>query len=217
MKSFEFYTSVKLPEYVGVRARNVDELLDGIRKVDGSSIFQHTFHFLFQHHYAPSQPPSDFAYWVSVILLDHGLAERLAAINTIEFPTIQSLRERLIAVIEEHRGEHKCQTSSPDGMDFFFMRSNSVVVHTGQSAPDLPAFVHCLEKVSIGSIYHHLFEARLSRPMNDFSIWLEAHVAPQAARKIERLDPYVMTLEQIRRKIIEIVQEEEPNRVVQAG
>lgn len=215
MTSFEFYTSVKLPEYVGFRARNVDELLEGIRKVDGSSIFQHTFQFLYQHHYAPSQPPSDFAYWVSVILLDHGLAERLAAINTIEFPTIQSLRERLVTVIEEHRAEHKCSTASPDGMDFFFMRSNSVVVNTGHAAGNLTEFVSCLEKVTIGSIYHHLFEARLSRPTNDFSIWLEAQGAAQAARRIERLDPYVMTLEQIRHKIIEIIREEE-TRVVQA-
>lgn len=217
MKSFEFYTSVKLPEYVGIRARNVDELLEGIRKVDGSSIFQHTFQFLYQHHYAPSQPPSDFAYWVAVILLDHGLAERLAAINTIEFPTIQSLRERLIAVIEEHRAEHKCQTASPDGMDFFFMRSNSVVVNTGLAAPDLTSFVACIEKLTIGSIYHHLFEARLSRPLNDFSTWLEQAGASGAARKIERLDPYVLTLEQIRQRIIDIVKEEGQHRVVQAG
>ncbi len=76
---FVFQASVKLPEYTGRKATTVAELLDGIQAAEGSSIFYHTFHFLYDYQYVYHQPTSDFAYWVGAILLDHGLEERLAA------------------------------------------------------------------------------------------------------------------------------------------
>lgn len=208
---FNFHTSIKLQEYVGRKAGTVAELLDGLRRVDGLAVFHHTYHFLYEHQYAFRQPPSDFAYWVGAILLDHGLAERLAGVNPVEFPTLEALRDRLIEVIEEHRKTHDCQTHAPDGMDFFFTRSNSFVVRTDHVATDLPSFLAALEKVSIGSIYHHMFEARLWREegRNDFSIWLERELGLKvAAWRIERLEPYLMTLEEIRKRTLDILKEE---------
>jgi hypothetical protein len=206
---FVFYSSIKLPEFAGRKASTARELLDGIRAVDGSSIFHHTFHFLYQTQYVIGQPASDFAYWTDVILLDHGLAERLSAVNPVEFSTIRSLRERLLCVIEEHLAERECTARAPDNMDFYFMRANSVVVRTPYTASDLPSFRDALEKISIGSLYHHLFESRMKPGvrLNDFSDWLEDHLGlPALARQVARLDPFFFTLEEIRKRLLAIVQ-----------
>lgn len=213
---FRFHSSIKLPEFTGRRASTVAELLEGIQAVDGSSIFHHTFHFVFEHQYATAQPPSGFAYWVGTILLDHGLAERLTAVNPVEFPSLRSLRERLINVIEDHRGSHDCSTHSPDGMDFFFMRANTIVVPTLFSATDLASFGESIERVPISSIFHHMFEARLrlEGPSNDLSAWIGQELGHRPlAERIARLDPYLLTLEGIRRRILVLVRsalEEKP-------
>ncbi len=208
--AFVFKASSKLPEFVGIKAGTVAELQEGIRRVDDAGIFHHTFHFLYDHPFARRQPPSDFAYWVGTILLDHGLAERLAAVTIGQCASLGALRERLILIIDEHRRTHECRTSSPDGMDFFFMRSNSVVVPTSRQATDLPSFAEAIESVGPSSIYHHLFESKLSRRdgRNDFSAWLEDEwKLTAAARRIEALDPFLMSLEEIRRRILNILKE----------
>ncbi len=200
-----FYTSIKLPEYVGRKAGTVEELLEGIRAVDGSCIFHHTYHFLYQTQYALAQPKSDFAYWVDVILHDFELAERLSAVNPVEFSTIRALRERLVGVMEEHLRANDCRARAPGNMDFYFIRANSVVVRTPYSACDLPSFRECLKKLSIGSLYHHLFESRMKPGIkaNDFSDWLSDQLGlASLAEQIARLDPFLFTLEEIRGRIL---------------
>lgn len=206
---FVFYTSIKLPEFAGRKAGNVEELLDGIRTVDGSSIFHHTFHFLYETQFAIAQPSSDFAYWVDVILLDHGLSERLAAVNPVEFTTIRSLRDRLVCVMEEHISEHGCTARAPGNMNFYFMCANSVVVRTPYAAEDLPSFRDALEKIPIGSLYHHLFESHMKPGVkdNDFSDWLNDHLGlASQAKQIARLDPFLFTLDEIRRRLLTVLQ-----------
>jgi len=65
-----------------------------------------------------------------------------------------------------------------------------------------------LKKVSIRSLYFHMFEARmrLGVPDNDFSQWLKGIGEEGLANEISRLDPYNMTLESLRRKIIRMVE-----------
>jgi hypothetical protein len=96
-------------------------------------------------------------------------------------------------------------------MDFFFMRSNSIVFPTDHTAADPASFAAALGRVSIGSIYHHMFEARLWREegRNDFSAWLQDELGLKvAAWRIERLEPYLSSLEDIRKQIQTIVKEE---------
>ncbi|MBI3098126.1 MAG: hypothetical protein HYY93_07775 [Planctomycetes bacterium] len=88
------------------------------------------------------------------------------------------------------------------------MRANSLVLPTGHVAVDLDSFTAAIERVSISSIYHHMFESkiRLDHDPNDFSAWITHEIGePRLARKIARLDPYFLTLEQIRARIIDLV------------
>ena len=49
-----------------------------------------------------AEPPNDFAYWVNTALQDEALAEKLAAIDTVQYSRIKDLRERIVQTIEDH-------------------------------------------------------------------------------------------------------------------
>ena len=65
---FKFYTQVSIPELTGLKASNLQDLLDLIKTVPGSVIYYHTHRFLQQHQYLSPEPPNDFAYWITGIL-----------------------------------------------------------------------------------------------------------------------------------------------------
>jgi len=71
-------------------------------------------------------------------------------------------------------------------------------------------FAEILKKISIDSIYFHVFEARLrlERGTNDFSLWIESSLGEEAlAGEIARLDPYTRTLDNLRRTLIHLIEE----------
>src|SRR5687768_11757002 len=96
---FRFSTPYSLIELTGLRARDLSELVNHIANVPGASIYYHTHHFLKQHHFLSPEPPNDFAYWVSEVLQEGRLGERLAAIDTVRFTSIRDLRDKLVEVI----------------------------------------------------------------------------------------------------------------------
>lgn len=206
---FHFSTQVHLRELTGLKARNLNELLLHLKTVPGSVIYHHTHHFLQQHHYLSPEPPNDFAYWVTEALNEVQLGEKLASINTCEFSTLRALREKIAATIENFLEKSKRPLKEAnEGQEFHFIKSVSFVFPTPYSASTLEEFCDVLGKVSIHSIYYHMFEARLrlERGVNDFSVWLETALGEtELAKKIARLDPYTHTLEALREKIMGLV------------
>jgi hypothetical protein len=206
---FEFYTRLNLPLLLGVRARSVPELLSGIKAAPGASIYYHTHRFLQQHHYLSPEPPNDFAFWVTAALGLDALGERLASIDTIRFRTITALQQRLVEVLETYRRESRSPSpESPEGEEFHFLSCRTFILPAGLSAKDLAEFVSILRTVSINSIYFHMFEARLrlERGENDFSNWFEAIGHKDLAAEVARLDPYTMTLEGLRKSLVQKVE-----------
>ena len=53
---FKFYTQLHIPELTGLKAANLQELLDLIKTVSGSVIYHHTHRFLQQHQYLSPEP-----------------------------------------------------------------------------------------------------------------------------------------------------------------
>lgn len=207
MEPFRFYTRFHLSELTGLRAANLTSLLEGIREVPGACIYHHTHRFLQQHQYLSPEPPNDFAHWVTEILSEVELGERLASIDTIQFSTIRSLREKIIGVIEEYlkrRPSAEKKFAQP-GEEFYFIKSISFVLPTPYEANDLSEMAGILSKVTVDSIYYHVFESRLrlESGANDFSNWIETSLGEkELAREISRLDPYTRTLEDLRNTII---------------
>jgi len=208
---FQFYTSVTLKELTGKKARNLRELVELTKEVPGSVIYYHTHLFLQRHQSFSPEPPNAFAYWAFYILGEYKLGEELSSIDICEFSSIRELREKIIKTIESHLFESKePMRQVPEGREFEFIKARSFVMPTGFTAHNLKEFSMILEKVTIRSIYFHIFESRLrlEKGINDFSFWTGTSAyAPELAKTIASLDPYSFTMEGLRRKIISVVAE----------
>ncbi len=208
---FRFHTRLHLSELTGLKAATIAQLLAQVRSAPGSSIYHHTHRYLQQHQYLSPEPPNDFAHWVTYELGDEELGERLASIDTVGFSTIRSLRDRIAEVLEAYLEEKPSakRRFSAEGREFHFIKSVSFVIATKHVAWDLAQFADELGKVTVDSIYYHMFEARLrlERGRNDFSLWLETSLGERRiAEEISRLDPYTRTLDNLRATIIRIVE-----------
>ena len=205
-----FSTRLHLKELTGLKASNLRELVDTLKQVPDSVVYYHTHHFLEEHHYLTPEPANDFALWVSDALGNEVLGERLASIDTFDFATIGALKKRLVDVIENYLEKSPAGGEAPEGGEFHFIRSKSIILPTPYVARDLREFAEVMKKITIDSIYFHIFDARLrlQKGTNDFSIWIDDCLGEQElADEIARLDPYVYTLESLRAKIVQLVEE----------
>lgn len=208
---FTFYTRLHLSELTGLRAATLKQLLQLIKTVSGSSIYHHTHRFLQQHQYLSPEPPNDFAYWVASALGEDELSEKLASIDTVQFSTIRSLREEIVSTIEKYLEKNptaRMKFAQKDD-EFHFMKSVSFIMPTAYAAQDLKEFAQILKKITIDSIYFHIFEARLrvGKKTNDFSHWIETSFGnKKLADRISGLDPYTRTLEDLRKTLIRIIE-----------
>lgn len=207
---FRFHTRFHLSELTGFKAFNLEQLAELIEKASLSSIYHHTHRFLQQHQYLSPEPPNDFAYWVTEVLGENKLGEKLASIDTIQFLTLGSLRDKLLQTIRkflEINPKVKLRFAA-EGEEFHFIKSISFVLPTNYAAYDLDEFKDILHKITIDSIYFHIFESRLrlEKKTNDFSLWIETSLGNKnLAEKLNRLDPYTYTLEDLRKTLIKII------------
>ncbi|MEW6033567.1 MAG: DUF5752 family protein [Chloroflexota bacterium] len=206
---FRFYSRTHLKELTGLKAGNLWELLELLKTVPESTIYYHTHHFLEEHQYLTPEPANDFALWVSDVIGDEVLGEKLASVDTFSFSSLAALRERLVGIIEEHLATESERRNAPQGREFYFMKSVSLVTPTSYLAHDLREFVQALHKISLGSLYYHVFEARLrlGRPTNDFSVWMNEYVdEADLAEQVAHLDPYNHTLEGLRSTLVQLIE-----------
>jgi hypothetical protein len=211
-KTFRFCTRLHVRVLTGLKAANIKELLGFIKKVPGSSIYYHTHRFLQQHRYLSPEPPNDFAHWIKNALNEEVLAEKIASIDTIQHHCIRSLRNEIVRTIEGHISRHpRIKSRFARGEKaFHFIKSVSLIIPTPYVARDIREFSDILKKITPDSLYFHLFEARLRLDVeaNDFSYWLETSLLEGAlAKKIIALDPYTYAMEDLRKKIIDIIEE----------
>ena len=211
LEPFRFYTRLSISELTGLRASTLKELVAIMKEVPGSCIYHHTHRFLQQHQYLSPEPPNDFAYWVSNVLGEKELGEELASVDTVQFNTIASLREKLIEIIENYlRREPTAERRfAHEGEVFHFIKSVSFVIPTDYEVYDLKEFAGILKQITVDSIYFHVFEARLrvGKKNNDFSYWIDTSLGDKKlAGEISGLDPYTYTLDELRQKMIRIIE-----------
>jgi len=204
---FEFSTRLHLKELTGLSASNLSQLASSLKEVPDTVVYYHTHSFVEEYQFLTPEPTNDFALWVQDALGYDILAERLASIDTFEFSTIGALRQMIIGVIQDFLAQTSNEREAPLGNEFHFIKSISIVLPTPYVAHDLREFVNILRRISIGSLYFHIFEAklRLQRRTNDISLWLEECLGEkELAEQITRLDPYNYTMENLREIIIQL-------------
>jgi hypothetical protein len=206
---FRFWTRLTLTKLTGRRAHDLAELCEHLRTMPPSVVFHHTHHFLVQHQHLSPEPPNDFAFWVTNVLQEDQLGERLAAIDTVQFPSLRELRDRIVTVIDEYlESRHELRTA-PAGEEFHFMDAVSFTLPTRYQARTLAEFAQALRRVGTATIAYHLFEARLrvGADDNDFSRWLDHELEQdEVAAAIRKLDPYTHTMEGLRQRLLALVE-----------
>ncbi|HOI42833.1 MAG TPA: DUF5752 family protein, partial [Elusimicrobiales bacterium] len=163
--------------------------------------------FLQQHQFLSPEPPNDFAYWIAGELGEDALAERLYSLDIMRFDSIRALREAMLATIEGYVRKNPLASLkfAAEGREFHFLKSISFIMPTRHEATDLREFADILSRITVDSIYYHVFESRLrlEKGKNDFSKWFEDCLEDgELAALVERLDPYTQTLEDLRHNLL---------------
>ena len=208
---FYFNSESNLTRIVRERATNLDELLQGLKSCPEASIFYHTFQTLREHHYIRGGFSNDFAQWVFAACNEVGLAERLAALDVRDFTSVGEIRERIVSTVESYLKHHPAAGTRPAFEPFYFCASETVITPTPFVANTLAEFADALPRVSLHSIHHHFITARLRPPLtrNDFSVWLEEDLAlASLAARLNRIDIYTATLNDVRARLLQLVQQE---------
>ncbi len=131
----------------------------------------------------------------------NSLAELLDALRECPEDSVFQLEQYL-------KGDPKVCARAADET-FYFCASDIVVLPTSFEGRTMHEFTEGLRRVSVHSIHHHFIEARLRLKLmsNDFSQWLHEDVGlTEAARKLNRIDIYTATLEDVRQQIVQIVE-----------
>ncbi len=205
---FYFNSSAHLLRIGRERATTLAELLQALRTCSEDSIFEHTFRTLQEHHFIREGFSNDFAHWAFTACNEPGLAERLASIDVREFTSVLGVREQIVHIVEEYIRNNPASVDRQAREPFYFCAADIVVLPTPFVAHSLPEFVDGLARVTLHSIHHHFIEARLRLQLrsNDFSLWLEEAALTEAARRLNRIDIYTATMEDVRRQILRIVE-----------
>jgi len=206
-QAFIFDTELRLVVLTGTRVRSLRALRAELPTVPDSSIFFHTHQAYLGHNVQRSAPYGDFTRWVSEALREEALAEKLAAIDLLACTTIQELRHSVIDTVDAYldepdRPDYECRSEEA----FHFCRSRGFVLPTGMVADDVDDFFRKAASISHASLYFHFFEARqqLGRRTTDFSGWLSDRGRPDLAAAIDALNPYVRTLDELRRDLVDV-------------
>jgi hypothetical protein len=201
---FHFNTEADLIYLLGIKAKDPADLREGIAQAPANSIYYHTHRFLQQHHYLSPEPPNDFAYWLTSLLNLRELGEAIASVDIVRWKDIEDLRGEFLRILDEYLSQGKYTVSAPPGSEFHFVNTKRFVLPTSCIAHTLEEFIDAIRKVSVGSLYFHVFEARmrLKEDENDFTQWFRGIGQEQLAQELRRMDPYTMTLEGLRERII---------------
>ena len=206
---FYFNSAAHLLRIGRERATTLAEFLDAVRTCPNDSIFQHTFQTLQEHHFIREGFSNDFAHWAFAACNEIGLAERLASVDVREFTSVNDLRERIIDIVSDYLKRNPRARDRAALEPFYFCASDTVVIPTPFVARNLLEFIDGLRKVSIHSVHYHFIEARLRLKLNsnDFSVWLEEEMELGAlADRLNRIDIYTSTLNEVREQIIRILE-----------
>ncbi len=208
-KPFCFNASAHLLRITKYKANTLPELLDALRACPDDSIFQHAFRTLEEHHFLREGFSNDFAHWTLTACNEPSLAEALASVDVREFTSVPDLRERFIQIVEKFLEGDPSAGQRVADETFYFCAADIVVLPTSIEAHTMHEFAEGLRRVSVHSIHHHFIEARLRIKLmsNDFSQWLHEDVGlTETARALNQIDIYTATLEDVRGKIVRILE-----------
>jgi Family of unknown function (DUF5752) len=209
-RAFHFWGCSEIRESLGLRAHGERQLLERLEVLPAESIYYHSVRCLLRRQILPSPFPDDFARWVALEVRDLELAEQLALSSPFDFPEIEAFRAHLLEILDDHLAHMPFSPRALGGRPFYFLRGHLAAVPLELGAADLAALRRGMAEVDESSIYFHTVEAiGLGNPRGDFAAWIEDVLArPDLARRVRELDPFVVSLGQIRQQLLTLLDEE---------
>jgi hypothetical protein len=191
---------------IGESASTILELRDLLLIIPKASLYFHFWGERLRPTFTPYGYHNDFARWAHFSLHDDVLSEKLAAIDPADYPIEKNLRKKLIAIIDEHLDGVDSIGLVSESERFHFLRSVVLSFDTDLFIEDPKTLKTIVKDLSLNSIFYHLIDAKKRNGIDDFSVWLEKcgpDYQPQI-QKIRSINPYFLSLEQIRDKLVEI-------------
>ena len=212
IKIFSFYDSIVLLSPTGQRASNLKEFLSILEQSEDKVIFHHLYQSHLKFHLKVGEFPNDFANWAAYELEDLALAEKLANFDPYDYKTVSEAKESLVEIIEEHMWDLSTVPWVRSGSEFYFSYATTIVLPLGIETASLKGFRKALNTIPDSSLYLHFYEARKIKKVkehDDFSIWIEENFKNKIlVQKIRDIDFYFFSLEEIRKKLVKIFEEE---------
>jgi hypothetical protein len=212
--AFEFLRASYLVQVLPFRARSLGQLLTAATLAPETSLFYHLHHAFFRSPERLPEYPNDFASWAHASLGDAVVAERLANLNLTRTASLSGIRREISVILAEHLQDSGDGRHVGKENEFIFCRPCGLVFSTGQRAETPGEFLEVLQKVEIDAIFYHLFTPRLLRgaSRNDFSTWFERRGFESLSQRLAEFDPYLNSLEDNRRYLMELVSGELKSR-----
>ena len=209
MTDFTFYRARYQFELTGKRARNLPELLAAIKEIEEGSIFNHIYHALLDYHSLPPEYPNDFAYWIADVLHEPVLAERLADLDLREFPDIESLRKRIIHIIEDYMALYDGSSRAGAGQEFHFIRCISVIFPTKYVATNMSEALEILKELGLDSVFYYFIASRLlgGEHYRTLSQWILDNDSHGLVERLDNIYPYgFANMNAMRNEVVRLVE-----------
>lgn len=205
---FEFYETISILKATGKKAQDLAELRNGIAGISDESIFHHTYQYFLKGHVL--EYTNDFAHWAGESLEESILSEHLSNIDPYSFKSVNEVRKELLRVIDGYLEHFPEPRAVVPGAEFYFNESVALVFPEGVRARNLAEFLIALRYVDPGCVYFHFYEARsrVDTETDDFSKWFEEGLGKaELARKVRAVDPFMHSVEGIRKLLGEFVEQ----------
>ena len=206
-KPFQFVAASYLVRIGAQTAQTLQGLADGLRACSEASIFHHTFQSLETHHYTSFS--NDFAQWALAACNEAALAERLTVIDLREVVSLADLRASLTDIVEGHLQEHPGSAERRAFETFYFCEAQEITVPFGPPVWTLEDLAAGVRLLGHQSLHYHFINSRLRLQLrtNDFSHWIaESFRLPGLATRLDRIDFYNDTLDDLRQDVLAILE-----------
>ncbi len=204
---FTDYEGLVMP--TGLRAANLEELIERIRTVPLDVIHHHLHRTPLSHRFGAWDYPNDFALWAAKSLEDLALAEKLAGLDPFAHDGLEAAREAILDLLEEHLDGLPMVPWVRPGLEFHFASAYFLALPGEREAWSVSELRDALSEVPLSSLYYHFHEARLriaGSESDDFSRWIEAQFGAHPAVPLLRgIDFFFYSLEDLRQRIVSIL------------
>lgn len=207
-RPFEFVTTLPLVALTGRSAATVTDLRDRLREATDAMIRYQTYHY-----YRERPSPrfaSRVAYWVSEVLGERVLGERLGTVDLRTTGGAVELRRRLVTLIEAYLDEGPDPREAPSGLELPFCEGRSHLAPSGRIAHTLAEVQAGIEALGVDAVVTHLIDARWPTPAPDRDLihWLDECGHTMVAERLRSLHPFVYTPDEFHDRVVGILHRE---------